>query len=131
MLNTLFGIFLALHGLVHLLYLGQSARRFELVPGLAWPDGSWAFARLLGEAGVRNLASAALVAAAAAFVAGGAGVIAGQTWGRTAAVIGAVLSTAVFVLCWDGGLQRLHDKGAIGVLLNLGILAVLIFIRRP
>jgi hypothetical protein len=31
------GIFLILHGLVHLLYYGQSARRFELAPGLTWP----------------------------------------------------------------------------------------------
>jgi hypothetical protein len=44
------GIFLVLHGLVHLLYFGQSARYFELKPGMTWPDGAWAFSRLLGVA---------------------------------------------------------------------------------
>ena len=34
MLTILFGIFLILHGLVHLLYAGQSSRLFELQPGM-------------------------------------------------------------------------------------------------
>ena len=36
------GIFMVLHGLVHLLYFGHGLRFFEL-PDLAWPDGSWVF----------------------------------------------------------------------------------------
>ena len=40
MLKIFFAVFLILHGLVHLLYLGQSAGTFELQPGLNWPDGS-------------------------------------------------------------------------------------------
>jgi hypothetical protein len=31
------GIFFLLHGLVHLLYAGQSLRFFELRPGMTWP----------------------------------------------------------------------------------------------
>ena len=61
MLATFFGIFILLHGLVHLLYFGQSARYFEMQQGMVWPDGSWAFSRLFGEIGSRNLASALLV----------------------------------------------------------------------
>ena len=50
MATVIFGVFLMLHGLVHLLYLGQSQRFFELQPGMTWPDGpgrsrdSWAMA---------------------------------------------------------------------------------------
>ena len=51
------GIFLILHGLVHLLYFGQSQRYFELQPGLAWPNGSWVFSRWLGDDPARWLAS--------------------------------------------------------------------------
>jgi len=36
-------LFLILHGLVHLLYLGQSRCLFELQPDMEWPDD---FARL-------------------------------------------------------------------------------------
>ncbi len=37
------GVFLILHGLVHLLYAGQALRYFELRPGMTWPDASWLF----------------------------------------------------------------------------------------
>jgi hypothetical protein len=43
MIRLIIGIFLLLHGLVHLLYFGQSARYFDLRPEMIWPDGSWAF----------------------------------------------------------------------------------------
>ena len=42
MFRIIFGIFIILHGLVHLLYFGQSTRYFELQPGMVWPDGAWA-----------------------------------------------------------------------------------------
>lgn len=73
MVKILFGVFIVLHGLVHLLYFGQTARYFELQPGMVWPDGSWAFAKLLGEAVTRSIASVLLILAAVGFVAGGAG----------------------------------------------------------
>ena len=74
------GIFLVLHGLVHLLYLGQSARLFELRPGMVWPDGSWAFSGLLGDEPSRIIASVSCVLAAIGFVAGGIGIFAAQAW---------------------------------------------------
>lgn len=73
MLPFIFGIFLALYSLVHALYLRQSARRFELKPGLTWPDGSWAFSKLLGDVTTRTMASSACGLAAIGFVVGGAG----------------------------------------------------------
>jgi hypothetical protein len=57
------GIFLILHSLVHLLYAGQSGRFFELRPHMTWPDGSWAFSKLLGGESVRLLASILLALA--------------------------------------------------------------------
>ncbi len=39
MLRLIIGVFLVLHGLVHLLYAGQSARLFELQEGLAGRTG--------------------------------------------------------------------------------------------
>lgn len=43
MLRIIVGVFIVLHGLVRLLYFGQSQRFFKLKPGLVWPDGSWGF----------------------------------------------------------------------------------------
>jgi len=79
-MQFLFGVLLVLHGLVHLLYAGQSARRFELKPGLTWPDGAWAFSKPLGDATTRTLASITCIIAAIGFIAGGAGVLFILTW---------------------------------------------------
>lgn len=127
MLQFVFGVFIVLHGLVHLLYAGQSARRFELKPGMVWPDGSWAFSRLLGDQATRNLARISLVLAAISFVAGGIGILVGQAWWRPVVVSAAALSAVVYCLFWNGRRQNLDGQGGIGLLINLAILvAVLI-----
>ena len=131
MVRVLFGILIVLHGLVHLLYWGQSARTFELQPGMAWPDGSWAFSRLLGDEKTRQLASLLLILAAAGFVAGGAGLFARQAWWRTVLAGVAAGSTAVYLLAWDGRFQSLPDKGAIGIAINAAILTAVLAFRWP
>lgn len=131
MIRIGFGIFIVLHGLVHLLYMGHSARAFELQPGLAWPDGSVVFSRLLGNGTTRTLASVLLVVAAVAFVAGGAGIVARQSWWRVAVAGAAVFSAVIYLLLWDGGLQKLADKGGVGLLINVAILAVVLWVRWP
>jgi len=84
MLRFSIGAFIVLHGLVHLLYFGQSWRLFELQPGMVWPEGSWAFSKLLGVEATRLLASISCVLAALAFVAGGAGMLLRQArWPST------------------------------------------------
>jgi hypothetical protein len=128
MVRIIFGILVVLHGLVHLLYFGQSRRSFELQPGMLWPDGSWAFSKILGDETTRMLAAILLVLAAIGFVASGVGILVRQAWSRPVIVGVSTLSTVVFVLFWDGALQKLHDKGAIGILINIAILtAVLVF----
>ncbi len=131
MLRFIVGVFIVLHGLVHLLYFGQSRRLFELQAGMVWPDGSWAFSKLLGEEATRWLAGTACILAALAFVTGGIAILAGQSWWRPAAVGAAAFSAAIFVLFWDGGLQRLADKGAIAILINLGILLAVLVLHWP
>jgi len=131
MINILFGIFIVLHGLVHMLYFGQSARFFELQPGMIWPDGSWAFSRLFGDAGARNLASILLVLAAIGFVAGGIGIFVKQIWWRPVIVFTSVFSSVLYLLFWDAGWGHLDNKGGVGILINLAILAVLLIFQWP
>lgn len=131
MLQLIFGVFLVLHGLVHLLYLGQSARRFELRPGMAWPDGSWIFSRLLGDETTRNLASISCVVAAIGFVAGGAGLLISQAWWRPLVVTAAAFSSVAFLLFWDGKLRKLDDQGGVGVLIDWAILLAVLVLQWP
>ena len=131
MIRILFGIFIVLHGLVHMLYFGQSGRYFELQPGMVWPDGSWAFSRLLGEMTARSLASTFLVLTAVGFVIGGVGIFARQAWWRPAVVVTAIFSSVIYFLFWDGGWGHLDNKGGIGILINLAILVALLIFQWP
>jgi hypothetical protein len=131
MVKILTGIFLILHGLVHLLYYGQSARKFELQKGLTWPDGSWAFDGLLGASGTRMLAGILCILAAAGFVLGAAGVFLEQAWWRAAVVAAAGVSATLYILFWNGSLKKLDDQGGIGLLMDLAILALILVFRWP
>jgi hypothetical protein len=131
MARIVVGVFIVLHGLVHLLYFGQSWRFFDLQPGLVWPDGSWTFSKLLGDERTRLLASVSCVLAAIGFVAGGAGILAGQAWWRLLLVGSAAFSGFMLILLWDGQMHRLDDKGAFGFLINVAILVAVLILRWP
>jgi hypothetical protein len=131
MIRIILGAFLVLHGLVHLLYFGQSQRFFKLQPGMVWPDGSWVFSRFLGEAITRNLASILLILAAIGLVVGGIGIFAKQAWWRPVVVSVAAFSSVIYLLFWDGALQNLDNKGWIGILINLAILAAVLVFQWP
>ena len=131
MTRILFGVFIVLHGLVHLLYFGQSARYFELQPGMVWPDGSWVFSKFLAEGANRMLANILLVLAAIGFVAAGIGVLAGQSWWQPVVMGAAVFSSTIFILFWDGTAQQLPNKGAVAILINAALLVALMLFQWP
>ena len=130
-MSIISGIFFLLHGLVHLLYFGQSIRLFELQPGMVWPDNSWVFGGLFGNEATRVLASGACILAAIGFVAGGIAIFATQAWWRPVVLGSAAFSALIFILLWDGQLQALANKGLIGILINLAILVALLVFRWP
>jgi hypothetical protein len=131
MAQILFGVFVLLHGLVHGLYFGHSRRFFELQPGLTWPDGSWAFSGLLGEAGTRNLANVVLIVIAVAMIAGGIGIAVRQEWARTLTVSAAALSIVLYAALWNGQANHLDAQGLVGIVISAAIIVVLAVLRWP
>jgi hypothetical protein len=125
------GIFLILHGLVHMLYFGQSRRLFELQPGMVWPDGSWTFSSVLGDEPTRLLACAACGLAAIGFVLGGAGVLVGQSWWRPVIIGVSIFSSLLYLLLWNGKMQGLANQGAVGILINIAILVAVLALQWP
>jgi hypothetical protein len=115
-------VFIILHGLVHLLYFGQSIRKFELKPGMTWPDDSWLFSRFSKNATIRMLASISCILSAIGFVFGGAIIFIGQSWWTPIIIGTAISSSLVFIVFWNGKVKKLSDQGLIAVLLNLTIL---------
>lgn len=130
-MRLLFGVFIVLHGLVHLLYFGHSAKIFELKPGMVWPDGSWAFSRLLGDDAARNLTSILLILAAIGLVVGGIGILMRQAWWLPVVVGTVAFSSVVYILLWNGSMQNLDGQGVIGLLINIAILLAVLILRWP
>ncbi len=122
---------MVLHGLVHLLYFGHSQRLFELQPGLLWPDGSWAFSKIIGDKPARMLAGVSCVLAVIGFVAGGIAIFAELAWWQPVVVGSAVLSAVVFILFWDGKRQMLDGKGLFAILINTAILVAVLVLQWP
>ena len=131
MWQIIIGIFLVLHGLVHLLYSGQSVRLFELRAGMVWPDESWLFAGLFGNETSRIIASGACVLAAIGFIVGGIALFSTQSWWRPMTITAAVFSAAIFILFWDGRFFDLANKGLFAILINAAILVALLVFQWP
>ncbi len=131
MIKVFFAIFLVMHSVVHLIYLGQSMKRFEMQAGLTWPDGSWVFSRLLGDGNTRTLAGLCCLLAAAGFVVGSAGLLLGQPWWRTTVAIAAGVSAGLYLLFWNGQLQRLDGQGAVGILIDAAVMVAILVFRWP
>lgn len=130
-MRFILGGFLVLHGLVHLLYLGQSQRVFALASGLRWPDGSWALSGLLGERATRSVASIACAVAALGFIAAGGALLLRQGWWHSAIVSASAFSTLLLVLLWNGRMQKLAEQGAVAVLINAALLVAVLGAHWP
>ena len=131
MLQIIVGVVLLLHGVVHLLYAGQSARLFELQSGLGWPNGAWTFGRLLGDNATRTLASVSYVVAAIGLAAAGIALLGSQAWWRPAAVAALAFSAVIIILFWNGRTQGMAAQGGIGLLIDLAILLAVLVLHWP
>jgi sterol desaturase/sphingolipid hydroxylase (fatty acid hydroxylase superfamily) len=131
MIRIAAGAFLILHGLVHLLYFGQTQRIFELRPGMAWPDQSWVLARFMAAGTIRLVAGIALLAAALGLIAGGAAVLFGQRWWQSVTAVPLVLSSVLYLVMWNARFEHVDDQGAIGILINVAILVAVLILRWP
>jgi hypothetical protein len=121
-MRLLIGIFITLHGLVHLWYFTLSQRLVPFQPEMGWTGRSWLLTGILGEDAARTVASALFVLATVGIVAGGVGYLANQEWWRTLLIVSAALSAATILLFWDGSAQYIVQKGLLGFLIDVGIL---------
>ena len=130
-MNIATAVFLILHGLVHLLYLGQSMKWYELGKGMIWPDNSWAFSRPFGNKATRAIASVSCVVAALVFVAGGGLIFAKQPVWLWITVGAAAFSSLLVILMWDGKMKELANQGLFAILINVAIIILLLVVGWP
>jgi hypothetical protein len=131
MLSFLIGVFIVLHGLVHVWYVTLSQRLVEFQPEMGWSGRSWVLSNPLGDATTGSLASVLYGLATILFVAGGIGIFARTGWWRPMLISSAAFSSAIILLFWDGSMELLVQKGFIGLLINVGILVALLVFQWP
>lgn len=121
-MKTIMGIFVILHGLVHLWYFVLSQKLVEYRPEMGWTGESWVLKPILKETTVLSLASASFALAALLFVISGIGFLSNAGWWRQLIVVTSVLSSLVLLIFWDGNMQQLVEKGVIGLSINILII---------
>lgn len=122
----LVGLFLALHGLVHVWYVVLSQGWVEVEDAMGWTGHSWLLSGILPQDTILALGSVFYVLVTLGFVAGGIGFVLERTWWSTVVLVSAILSTVVIVALWDGNFDLLVEKGLLGVLINLGLVGYIV-----
>jgi len=114
------GVFVAMHGLVHAMYVGQALRWFELREGMAWPVGA-RFLPALPDTALRVSAAITVGISSLALVAGGIGIAMGTGWGPTVTLVAAIAVSVVHLVLWDGDVKTFPDQGLYGIVINVVI----------
>lgn len=129
MLRIVLGVFLILHGAVHLLWVGLARGWIPRDENIHWSGKSWLLTRTLGDQTTHTLGAGAFTLATLVFVIAGIGLLIGQKWYAGATIAAAVISIVTIVGLWDGQLVALQDKGILGILIDAG--ALVLALRFP
>jgi hypothetical protein len=127
MINFLAGIFILLHGLVHLWYVVLSKRLVEFTPDMGWSGQSWLLSGTLGEGSTLQLAGILYIVATIGFIVGSIGIFLQAEWLKVLLIGASILSTFIILIFWDGNFSMIVQKGFLGLLINLLIVAYLVF----
>jgi hypothetical protein len=122
MLAFWIGLFIVLHGLVHLWYVVLSQKLVAFQPKMGWTGRSWLLTNVLGDSPTRLLAGLLFVLATIGMVVSGIGVMARGEWWQPVLIGSAVLSSVTLVLFWDGSTDLIVQKGLLGLVINGAIL---------
>lgn len=126
-MNTLIGIFIILHGLVHFWYVVLSFQWVAYQPDMGWTGRSWLLSTVLPNAALLSIAGVSFILATIAFVMSGIGILTRADWMNTLILGSAIFSSLVLIVFWDGKPTMLVQKGMIGLLINLVIIAIVLF----
>ena len=119
------GLFIVLHGLVHLWYVVLSQKLVAFQPAMGWNGRSWLLTNLIGDSPTRSLASLLLILATLGLVLSGIGVMTRGEWWRPVLMGAAILSSVTLIMVWDGSPDLIVQKGLIGLVINVAILIAL------
>lgn len=128
--NLLIGVFLALHGVVHLWYVVLSQGWVEVEDAMGWNGHSWLLSGSLADGTILSIATVVYVVVTLGFVVGGVGYALQTDWRSPVLIGAAILSTIMLVTMWDGQFDLLVEKGIVGVAINVAIVGALLFLAE-
>lgn len=126
LIDAALGIFLVLHGAVHLWYVVLSQGWVEAEGAMGWNGESWLLSERLSDRRLLDIASGLYTLVAVGFAAGGLGLVLTQPWWEPVTLFAATVSTTVIVTLWDGRRDQVVEKGAVGVVINFAVLGWLL-----
>jgi hypothetical protein len=128
-MTALTGIFVILHGLVHMWYVVLSFEWVAFQPGMGWSSKSWLFSSFSPQPAIRSAAGILFILATISFLMSGIGIFIGADWMRTLILASSIFSSLLLISFWDGNFNMIVQKGLLGLLINLIIIAV-VLLRR-
>lgn len=128
-MNIILGIFVILHGLVHAWYITLNQGWVEFQPEMGWTGQSWLLSDILNSGLARGLSTALYSLGGISFVIAGIGLLSKADWTRPWLTAASLISAVTILLFWDGSFDLLVQKGLLGLLINLGILAGVMFLK--
>ncbi len=131
MLHIVLGVFLILHGAVHLWYVAMARGLITADADTIWNGKSWLLTRTLGDQMTMTLATIVHSVTTLLFVIAGVGLVAQQEWFASCAVAGAILSLAAILGFWDGRRDHPVEKGLLGIIIDTGILVAILYFEWP
>jgi len=121
-MNTVIGIFMFLHGLVHIWYIVLSQEWVKIEAEMGWTGRSWLLSGLIGKEITNRLAAIFYGLAALTFVIASFGLLAKTDWTRPWLLAASILSALTILAFWDGNFSMLVQKGALGFIISVGFL---------
>jgi hypothetical protein len=127
-MQIIIGIFVILHGLVHMWYVTLSQRWVEFQADMGWTGKSWLLSNLMGQSLVNNIATIFYGLATVLYLVVGIGLLAKQNWVQSWMIGASAFSILTIFIFWDGNFSLLVQKGLLGFLISAGFLiAALVF----
>ena len=131
MLYIILGVFLILHGAVHIWYVAMARGLISADADTIWNGRSWLLTRRVGDQTTMTLATIVFSAITLVFAVAGIALVAQQEWFSTWAITGSILSIAAIVCFWDGKPDHPVEKGLLGIILDVAILVALLYFAWP
>jgi hypothetical protein len=125
----IFGIFIIMHGLVHMWYVALNQKWVEFKPDMAWTGKSWLLSGGVSEEVLRPVATILFVLSMLGFLVGGTGILLQINGWRSILLGTSILSLVTILVFWDGSGEMVVQKGLLGLLINVGIILYILLTR--